>query len=206
MKTHTHKNRQHGFTIVELIIVVAIASMLLAFSTPYVLSSLQATSLTSSGDMLMHKISQAQQRALTENRPVALQFYFYDKEGIEACHAVQLVSVDPVTNVAASLEEPVYWSEGRTVLVSGDLSPVFAEIAPADKGEAEFEPFSSRGATFFRVRFYPGGSTSLSVPLRQAYVTLVGSNNYQEEMSEPPSNYYTVQIDPVAGRVRSYRP
>ena len=206
MNTHTRKNRQPGFTIIELIIVVAIISLLLAFSAPYALSSLQAASLSSSGDLLMQKISQAQQRALTENRPVALQFYFYDQDGIEACHATQLVSVDPVTNVALPLEEPVYWSDGRAVLVSGALSPVFTQIAPADTGEVEFEPFRSREATFFRVRFYPGGSTSLSVPLRQAYITLVASNNYQEEMTEPPSNYYTVQIDPVAGRVRSYRP
>ncbi|MDP1589047.1 MAG: Verru_Chthon cassette protein D [Prosthecobacter sp.] len=206
MKTPSHKNRQHGFTIVELIIVVTIISMLLAFGTPYVLSSLQAASLTSSGDLLMQKISQAQQRALTENRPVSLQFYFYDQDGIDACHAVQLVSVDPATNVTVPLENPVYWSDGRAVLASGALSPIFAQIAPADTGEVEFEPFRSREATFFRVRFYPGGSTSLAVPLRQAYVTLIASNRHEEEMTEPPPNYYTVQIDPVAGRVRSYRP
>lgn len=198
--------QRRAFTLVELVVVLAIAGLLFAFGTPYAFSAMQAASLTSVGDTVMQKISQAQQRAITENRVTALQFYFYEKEGISACHAVQLVSVDPATNAVSALEEPVYWSDGRVLVLNGPLSPLFASIPAADAGAATQEPFIGLEATVRRVRFYPGGGTSLTTPLRQSYLTLVNSNKFQEGMTEPPSNYYTIQIDPVAGRSRSYRP
>ncbi len=198
--------RRHAFSLVEIVVVLAIVTVMFALATPYVFSSVQSASLTSVGDTVMQKISQAQQRALTENRVVALQFYFYNREGVEACHAAQLVSVDPASNVVTPLEEPVYWSDGRVILLDGPLSPIFTNIPPADTGPATEEPFKNVEATFRRVRFYPNGGTSLAVPLRQAYLTLIASNKFQADMAEPPKNYYTIQIDPVAGRSRSYRP
>lgn len=195
-----------AFTLVELVVVLAIAGLLFAFGTPYAFSAMQAASLTSVGDTVMQKISQAQQRAVTENRVTALQFYFYEKEGVNACHAIQLVSVDPATNVVTTLEEPVYWSDGRVLVLDGPLSPLFASIPAADAGQATEEPFISLEATVCRVRFYPSGGTSLTTPLRQSYLTLVNSNKFKEGMSTPPPNYYTIQIDPIAGRSRSYRP
>lgn len=206
MKTPPLPPRHSAFSLIEMMVVLAIVSAALALGTPYVFSTIQAASLTSAGDMLMQKISQAQQRALTQNKVVALEFYFYDKDGINACHGLRMVGVDTATNAITPLEEPVYWGDGRVVLVNGELSPLFANTPPADTGSAVDEPFKNLEATFHRVRFYPAGSTSLTMPLRQAYVTLVGSNKYREEMTEPPPNYYTVQIDPVAGRSRSYRP
>lgn len=199
-------SRRSAFSLVEIMVVLAIVTAVMAVGTPYVFSSIQSASLTSAGDTLMQKISQAQQRALTENKVIGLEFYFYAKDGVEACHALRMVSIDAATNAATPLEEPVYWGDGRVVLVNGALSPLFASTPAADTGTAAHEPFKGLEATFHRVRFYPGGSTSLTIPLRQAYVTMVGSNRYQKEMTDPPPNYYTVQLDPVAGRSRSYRP
>ena len=61
-------------------------------------------------------------------------------------------------------------------------------------------------ATFKRILFYPNGSTNVSVPLREAYVTLVGVNGQAIDTSKPPPNFYTIQIDPVTGRAKAYRP
>lgn len=200
------RHARRAFTLVELVVVLAIATLLFAVATPYAFSAMQSASLTSVGDTLMQKISQAQMRATTENRVVALQFYFYVKDGINACHAMQMVSVDPATNAVKALEEPVYWSEGRVVLVDGQLSPLFTNIPAADMGTAPDGPFKTVEATIRRIRFYPNGSTSVAVPLRQAYLTFINSNKFKEGATEPPPNYYTIQIDPVVGRARSYRP
>lgn len=202
----SHLSRRSAFSLVEILFVLLIVSAALALGAPYVFSSIQSASLTSAGDMLMQKISQAQQRALTQSQVVGLEFYFYEKDGIDACHAIRMVAIDSSSNVVTPLEEPVYWGSGRAVLVDGELSPLFINIALADVGEVADGPFKAFGATFRRVRFYPSGATSLTIPLRQAYMTLVSSSKYQKDMSAPPPNYYTVQIDPVAGRSRSYRP
>ena len=202
-----NQSRRTAFTLVELIVVVAIVSILFIVSTPYTLSALQAASLTSAGDTLMQKLSQAQQRALTENRPVGLEFYFYDKDGIQGCHAVQLISWSPVTNVATPLEQPHYWNGGRCVLVEGTLSPIFdSQLSSLTANPATQPPFDNLEATTRRVLFYPNGSTNLRMLLRNAYLTLVLTQNYQEDLSTAPRNYYTVQLDPVTGRTRSYRP
>lgn len=196
-----------GFTLMEMIVVVALVAMIFAFAAPYTFSALRAASLTTAGDTLMQKISLAQQRSLTENRPIGLDLYFYDKDGLQGCHAVQLVKFDPLTNLATPLEEPTYWSEGRALLVEGVLSPMFTgTLTAADTGPAAQEPFKALEATFYRILFYPNGTTSLRVPLRDAYLTLIAVQNYQEDLSDPPANYYTVQVDPVTGRTRSYRP
>ncbi len=201
------RHAANGFTLIEMIVVVAIVAMIFAFAAPYTFSAIRAASLSTAGDTLMQKISLAQQRALTENRPIGLDFYFYDKDGVQGCHAIQLVTFDPITSLGTPLEEPTYWSEGRALLVEGALSPMFAgTLTAAYTGLAAQEPFKALEATFYRILFYPNGSTSLRVPLRDAYLTLIGVQNYQEDLSDPPPNYYTVQVDPVTGRTRSYRP
>lgn len=219
MKTTTSTRFQHharrqqashiatGFTLIEIVVVVALVAMIFAFATPYTLSAVRAASLSSAGDTLMQKLSLAQQRAVTENRPVGLDFFFYLKDGVQACHAIQLVKYDAATNLATPLEEPTYWGDGRALLVEGTLSPMFVgNLSAADTGTAAQEPFKALEATFYRILFYPNGSTNLNVPLRDAYLTLISIQNYQEDLSEPPPNYYTVQVDPVTGRTRSYRP
>lgn len=196
-----------GFSLVEMLVVVALVTMLLAVATPYTLSVMQSSNLTSAGDTLMQKIALAQQRSLTTSRPIGLDFYYYPQEGINACHAIQMISYDPATNLAKQLEPPVYLNDMHVVLAPGALSPMFSIGQTAtSSGKATLNPFKALNATFYRVIFYPNGSTSLNVPLRTAYLTLISTKNYQPTMSKPPADYYTVQIDPVTGRGHSYRP
>jgi uncharacterized protein (TIGR02596 family) len=196
-----------AFTLVETVIVVALVALLFSVAAPYTMAAIQSASLSSAGDTLMQKISLAQQRATTENRPIGLDFFYYNKDEVKGCHAIQLISYNPATNAATPLEPPVYWSEGRAVLVEGALSPMFStNVTVTSKGPATLAPFKNLGATFYRILFYPNGSTSLKVPLRMAYFTLISTKNYTAELSTPPPNFYTVQIDPITGRGHSYRP
>jgi uncharacterized protein (TIGR02596 family) len=197
----------HAFSLVEMLIVVALISLLFTVAVPYTLAAMQSASLTSAGDSLMQKISLAQQRAATENRPIGLDFLYYKKDEIQGCHAIQLISYNPATNLATPLEPPMYWGEGRAVLVEGGLSPMFAtNLTPTSTGSATLSPFKQLSATFYRIIFYPNGSTSLKVPLRMSYLTLISTKNYKPSLSAAPPNYYTVQIDPVTGRGHSYGP
>lgn len=186
---------------------IAIVTMLLALAVPYTLGAMQSANLTSAGDTLMQKIAMAQQRALTENRPVGIDFFYYTEDNIKGCHAIQMISYDPATNQATQLEPPVYWNKQHVVLLEGILSPMFATSQTATStGQATRDPFKSLNATFQRVVFYPNGSTSLRVPLRIAYLTLIPTKSYKEDLATAPPNYYTVQLDPVTGRGHSYRP
>ena len=155
----------------------------------------------------MQKLALAQQRSLTENRPVGLDFYYYTEDNVQGCHAIQMISYNPATNQVTQLEPPVYWNKQSVVIVEGALSPMFStNQTPLSTGQATQNPFKSLNATYYRVIFYPNGSTSLRVPLRTAYLTLISTKSYQADLSKVPADYYTVQIDPVTGRGHSYRP
>jgi len=204
LSRHSHPA---GFSLVELVIVVAILVMLIAVGMPYTLGALQSANLTSAGDTLMQKLAMAQQRSLTENRPVGLDFYYYTEDNVQGCHAIQMISYNPATNQVTQLEPPVYWNKKSVVIVEGALSPMFStNQTPVSTGQAAQNPFKSLNATYYRVIFYPNGSTSLRVPLRTAYLTLISTKSYKADLSTAPPDYYTVQIDPVTGRGHSYRP
>lgn len=201
------RRSRQGFSLIEMVVVVAILAVIVMLAAPYTISAIQASSLTSAGDTVNQKLSLAQQRAATENRPVGVTFYFYAKDGITACHAIQLVTYNPATNTTTALEAPVFWQNGREVLLDGALSPLFSgAFTPTDTGAATTRPFVSLGATFKRILFFPDGSTSLRVPLNRAYATLISIRDYKQNLNAPPKNYYTVQVDPVTGRTRTYRP
>jgi hypothetical protein len=96
-------------------------------------------------------------------------------------------------------------------MVEGQLSPL---LNPASHGTttgawpraAEEEPFKSMSAQYLKITFYPNGTTSLNTTLRNSYLTLAEEGKVAEGSSQAPPNYYTIQIDPVTGRARSYRP
>ncbi|OYW71092.1 MAG: hypothetical protein B7Z37_28725, partial [Verrucomicrobia bacterium 12-59-8] len=115
-----------GFSLVELLVVVALVTMIIAVAAPYTLSAIQSANLTSAGDTLMQKLALAQQRSLTENRPVGVEFYHYTKDGVKGCHAIQMISYNPATNQVTQLEPPVYWNKQSVVIVEGALSPMFS--------------------------------------------------------------------------------
>lgn len=203
----SHRSSRQGFSLIEMVVVVAILAVIVMLAAPYTISAIQASSLTSAGDTVNQKLSLAQQRASTENRPVGVTFYFYTKDSITACHAIQLVTYDPATNITTALEAPVFWQNGREVLLDGPLSPIFSgAFSPSDTGSATTRPFVTLGATFKRILFFPNGSTNLRVPLSRAYITLISIKDYKQNLNTPPGNYYTVQVDPVTGRPRTYRP
>lgn len=199
--------RSAAFTLIEMLIVITIISILFLIATPYTTGSLRAHRLSSAGDGLLFRISLAQQTAVTESRLTELRFYYYGNNGVSGAYACQLMDYDPTTNKSTPAEPPMYFGEESVVMIDGPLSPIFSgTLEPGDFGNADQEPFKAKNATFKRILFYPNGSTNISVPLRNAYVTLVGVDGMVIDTSKPPPNFYTIQIDPITGRAKAYRP
>lgn len=195
-----------AFTLVEMMVVVVIVGLLLALATPGISQALAANRLTDAGEGLLFKVSLAQQLAVTENRPVELRLYKYTADGVDSFHAYQLFFQNQSGGVSTALENPTYLGEGSVVLATGSLSPLIAALNSGAQTVAQEEPFKSRSASYQSMVFYPNGATSINLPLRQSYLTLVQSADLGGEAGSAPANYYTLQIDPVTGRGRSYRP
>jgi uncharacterized protein (TIGR02596 family) len=202
---------RRAFTLIEMITVITIVAALMAIATPYLVDTMQANRLTSTGEALMFRIARLQQIVVTTGRPAELRFYRFEYEGVEGYHAYQLFAHSESTGQLTAVENPVYLKGDNIALVEGQLSPLLDRAAQgASSGAwprpAVDEPFKSMSAQYLRIAFYPDGSTSLAVPLRSSYLTLAGDVDAINGTAEPPQNYYTIQIDPVTGRAKSYRP
>lgn len=195
-----------GFTLVEMMVVIAIIGLLLAVGAPGLSRAIQANRLTAAGEGLLFRVSLAQQLAVTESRPVEMRFYSYPVDGTTGVQATQMFFLNQSGGVATPVEAPAYLGEGSVVIPAGSLSPLLGALSGGAMNAATDEPFKTKSAQYQSLVFYPNGSTSINLPLRSSYVTLVSAGDQAGAGAAAPANYYTLQIDPVTGRGRSYRP
>ncbi len=121
--TGSGPSRARAFTLIELLAVIGIIAVVASIATPAVLGVISSTRLTQAGDELAGLISQAQQAALSESRPVEIRFYRLrdakqvgeDAEsryrGVMLVKYYQPGETDPRSNTGAPLAAPLAIAE-----------------------------------------------------------------------------------------------
>lgn len=206
---------KRAFSLIEMLIVVSVVGILLAFAAPQLFSLIQSTSLTSEGTALRNRLSQAQQIALSQNTDVEVRFFsMKDAGNAELDNAYrgfqfyryneygQLLPVSQFFRI----RPPIVINEPLSTLVQGNSGG--GNFLSPSKGTAPI-PVVSDLQTFDYVsfRFKPDGSTDLPGRSKDGndtwYFTLTKGLPTDAAV---PDNYFTVQLDPFNGRVTSYRP
>jgi uncharacterized protein (TIGR02596 family) len=213
-KKHSFLKNSQAFTLVEMLAVVAVVALILAAVAPMVFSTLLATKLTTAGDALMGQVSLARQIAVSRNREIEMRIYSYvDPEMVGSepvVKAVVLVETPDLVNTAATVgvavAETYYLPSGIAIARDPNLSPILSQGGSAKNDQERFIR-KAQNATYRSVRFLPDGSTSINLPANRSYFTigddrLLGANSG----GKVPDNFYAIQIDPVTGRARAYRP
>ena len=203
---------KRAFTLLELLVVMAIMSLLIALAPPAVMNALGATSLTTAGDLVRNKLTQAQQEAIAKNAPIEVRFYYYedrDYEGGERVRAFQMFQLtnnpeEPIIRVS----EPIYLEGG--IVLSSDIT--LSSFPDFGSGPGDVEGYCTRATTvgsakYWAFRFLPDGSTNLPGNALW-FVTALEEVDEERIQSggENPPNYFTIQIDPLTGAVRTFRP
>lgn len=192
-----------AFSLVELLLVVGIVAIILAFLVPAADQALRGSTLAQSGQMVGDQIASARQLAIARNRPVFVRFYKLSGQGVngeEAYCAVQSMeqredgTLHPLSKVNR-LHENVQISDSAT------YSTLIANAR--DTGS---DTISGQNANYAGFRFLPDGSTDLDPTTPEGwFLTLVGRAPSGPQ-GETPKNFYTIRINPHTGQTRVFRP
>jgi uncharacterized protein (TIGR02596 family) len=197
-----------AFTLFELLLVIIVLSVLLIVSAPALFNSTQSSQLTSAGDLVLNKLSEAQQESIASNAEVEVRFFEHrDPDGVDQTprlRSLQLLSL--AAGNGGEVGAPGFlpraprtrFAEG--IVISGK-EKLTSLLGGGFNGKADTE--GGEDGRYLSVRFRPDGSTSL-MPGKTWFLTLVTEDS--ERTTVEASNFYTIQIDPATGRMRSFRP
>lgn len=218
-----------GFSLIEMMVVLGVVGLLMAFAAPNLFSLITSNSLTGEGTVLRNQFTYAQQIAVSKSSDVEVRFFKYADESAAQLdvrfRAFQLYQFNregemvPVSSFFR-IKTPVAVHEGMSTLLDPGAKgndrndSKYGFIAPrynGENGELGRAPVGDGGAVvdcnYVAFRFRPDGSTDL--PFRTSssdtwYVTLVQGEGALED--NDPDNYVCLQINSYNGQVSEYRP
>lgn len=211
-----HHTPAAGFTLIELLAVISIIALAAVFAMPATVSVMQGSQLGSTGETLAGKLQAARLTAISRNRPVEVRFYKYDDflipgddKTFRACQQF-LVEVD---GTPKAIEKPYKLPNSLALNTSSE----FSTILDPDRGMAlvklsatervgDIRNDNEKGAYYVAFRFRPDGSTDLPGATENWFVTIVNFRDRELSSTDDVHNYATVQVDPVNGNVRLFRP
>lgn len=223
--SHRAKSTPTAFSLIEVLIVLGIVGLLLAFAAPNLFSLIGSSSLTGEGTLLENQLTLAQQQAISRSADVEVRFYkFADQSSAQtedAFRAFQLFQFNPEGELIPissffRIRPPTAVHERLSTLLDASSRLGSAKdrqygfVSPREGvGEA---PSGDGGALkstpYVAFRFRPDGSTDL--PFRAGntrdtwYITLVQGEGALASTS--PDNYVCLQVNPYNGQVIQYRP
>lgn len=204
----TSRKQIRAFSLMELLVVMAIAITLISLTVPALTSTLQSISLTQGSRNFIDQLSQARQMATTRNRTVEIRFYSYKgADGKKSFRAMQ--SFEMLDNgKAIPLGAPLPLGNGVILDSSAQLSPLLG--LPREKQWTTDDPkidLPGIGSDYDtrKLRLRPDGTTDLDNSQPQWFATLHHENK-GDGLTALPQNFCLLQIDPWTGRCQAYRP
>lgn len=221
--------RRHGFTLVEVLVVLAIISIIMFFSVPNMGEIIKGSKLTQAGDQLKNDLAIAQLTAVKENLSVEVRFYQYKQPDMAPALAATTYTAyqtftlipdstqpsDPtVPRILAPIDKIKKLPSGIVIPASDTWSSLVTNsaLATGEQMVLGLNPNEkSTSATFRSFIINPDGSTNLDASgVNQWYVTLINFTDLEKANgavdSIAPNNYVTIQVDPYNGGARWYQP
>lgn len=224
-----------GFSLIEMLMVIAIIGIIATFAVPVATKMIRGTDVTRGSQILADQLTAARQQAIARNKQIEIRFLrFADPEtpGESATQPetwkVRGIQLMEVTGSGVPVQlQPIQRLPGPMVLNEGRYSSLFDSSGSAtqtplrfknanelqDPAIPRFRKSEARRYSYASFRFYPDGSTSLSAKgnwfvTMHSWLETTKLSAAAGSDTDPIKtvNYFTVQIDPISGATRTYRP
>ncbi|CAN5571226.1 hypothetical protein BH09VER1_BH09VER1_31200 [soil metagenome] len=204
-----------GFTLVELLVVMAIMIILLALILPATTSLMRSMNIGRAASMITDEMNFARQTALSRNRDVEVRLYLLPSSidsSVKQFRAIRVLLADGTdATKSAPLTRLKYLPDPIIISKDPTYSTVLDYANSSRSGLVHTnETLPSAGPVeYVSFLFRANGGTSLkpvAPPTGNWFLTLYAENAKLNGSTGLPLNYFTAQIDPVTGRIRSYRP
>ncbi|MGH8046717.1 MAG: Verru_Chthon cassette protein D [Chthoniobacterales bacterium] len=195
-----------AFTLVELMVVMAILAIILSFAITAFNNISKAGNLTNSSYMVQDSLKLARQMAVSQNRRIFVRFYKMkgDSGTDTAYRAFRILAYDLTgTPIPASALKML--PSGVVMMDDSTYSTILANTP--DSGTEIIEG-PAKGAQFKAVEFSPDGTVKLDPEgsgTDKWFVTLKAETD-PATGGLPAKNFITVMLDPVTGRLRAFQP
>lgn len=216
--------RSRAFSLIELMVVLGVVGLLMAFAAPNLFSLISSSTLTGEGQVLRNQLTYAQQIAISKSADVEVRFFLMADPSSarteETFRAFQLFQYNADGQLApisqyfrvrapvavhpalSTLLDPRANSRASDDKKYGILAPT-SGMAEAPSGEGG----RLQTTKYVAFRFRPDGSTDL--PHRTGsqdtwYITLVQGEGALQ--SRTPDNFLCLQVNPYNGQVSEFRP
>ena len=208
---------QRAFSLVELLTVLAIIAILSAILIPSLGPMMVSYNLNRAGEMTTDELTFARQTSLSKNADVEVRFYKLGSSAnatdlqfrafraflANAGTPSQAVALDKISYLPAQIVISTKTDSSATS-PSTTFSPVLESANYTVLGTGTDTLPNGTSAAYVSFLFRATGGTDL--PVNGLWYVTLYSENATVAATGIPSNYVTVQIDPVEGQVRTYRP
>jgi uncharacterized protein (TIGR02596 family) len=191
---------RHAFSLLELLVVVAIVGLLAVLAVPGVSSTLEAQNISRAGRMVADELALARQEAMTRNRHVEVRIVKIPKPDGPIWGGFQSWILN--SSGAEPLTRATRLPESIMIADAVGLSPIL-HAANFSKNRMPF-PQSSGELEYVAIRFSPsGGLNPIPANPAEPYFTIVKETH---KGTQAPPNYLTILINPATGRTTLFQP
>ena len=193
--------RARGFTLIEVILVLALTTILILLSLSYYTAFINSTAIATSADVVSDVFMDARSSATAQNTTVEVRIYNLPTSsgGASTYGALQLRWLKP-DGTTPPVMKPVFLPSSVAIDATAEHSPLIGGNTQTATPDTSDLLINSQTRAF---HFLPDGSTDLNSSTNW-FLTIRSAT--QSDPAHFPSNWACVRVDAVTGHVQTYRP